>query len=67
MDTNGLKMKTPLFWIGAKYQLPKFMVHGLQLQSMSVHCCSAMADLEVTIDGELTMKDHVAKLCQLFC
>lgn len=57
---------TQLIWIDTRYQLtPEVSISELQLQSMSISFYNAVADLEDIVVAEVTMEDHVVKLCQL--
>jgi len=65
MRSNRLKMnadKTQLVWLGTRRQLAKLTTTELPLLSALVKPSSAVLDLGVNIDGQLTMADHVAAL-----
>ena len=65
MRSNRLRMnadKTQLVWLGTRQQLAKLTTTELPLLSALVKPSSAVLDLGVNIDGQLTMADHVAAL-----
>ena len=47
-------------WLGTRQQLAKLTTTELPLLSALVKPSSAVIDLGVNIDGQLTMADHVA-------
>ena len=51
-----------LVWLGTRQQLAKLTTTELPLLSALVKPSSAVIDLGVNIDGQLTMADHVAAL-----
>jgi len=76
MHSKRLRMnadKTQLVWLGTRQQLAKLITTELPLLSVLIKPSSAVLDLGVNIDGQLTMADHVAmlrrsclfQLCQL--
>jgi len=68
MRSNRLRMtadKTQLVWLGTRQQLAKLTTTELPLLSALVKPSSAVLDLGVNIDGQLTMADHVATLHRL--
>ena len=54
--------KTQLVWLGTRQQLAKLTTTELPLLSAHVKPSSAVLDLGVNIDSQLTMADHVAAL-----
>ena len=65
MKSNRLRMnahKTQLVWIGTRQQLAKLTTTKLPLLSALVEPSSAVLDLGVNIDNQLTMANHVAAL-----
>jgi len=65
MRSNRLRMnaeKTQLVWLGTRQQLAKLTTTELPLLSAHVKPSSAVLDLGVNIDSQLTMADHVAAL-----
>lgn len=67
MSSNRLKMnadKTQIIWIGTRQQLDKVDIAKLQLMSASVQFSTALSDLGVLVDNQLSMADHVAALCR---
>ena len=54
--------KTQLVWLGTRQQLAKLTTTELPLLSALVKPSSAVIDLGVNIDLQLTMADHVAAL-----
>jgi len=65
MRSNRLRMnadKTQLVWLGTRQQLAKLTITELPLLSALVKPSSAVLDLGVNIDGQLTIADHVAAL-----
>jgi len=67
MHGNKLRMnadKKQLVWLGTRQQLAKLTTTKLPLLSALVKPSSAVLDLGVNTDGQLTMADHVAALCR---
>jgi len=65
MCSNRLKInadKTQLVWLGTWQQLVKLTTTELPLLSALVKPSSAVLDLGVNIDGQLTIADHVVTL-----
>jgi len=56
--------KTQLVWLGTPQQFAKLTTTELPLLSALVKPLSAVIDLGVNIDGQLTMADHIAVLRQ---
>lgn len=64
---NRLKLnaeKTQVIWLGTRQQLAKVHIAEIQLLSTSVSISSTVMDLGVTLDGTLTMSQHVAAVCR---
>ena len=64
MSSNRLKLnsdKTQFIWLGSHQQLLKVGTESVTLLGDSVIFQSSVNDLGVTIDGPLTMRDHVQK------
>ena len=67
MSSNRLKLnsdKTQFIWLGGRQQLLKVGIESVTLLGDTVIFQSSMNDLGVTIDGPLTMRDHVQKICR---
>jgi hypothetical protein len=66
MASNRLKLnpdKTQFIWMGTWQQLAKVNSSSIALGSSTLECQSTVNNLGVTIDGQLTMKDHVRRTC----
>ena len=62
MSSNRLKLnsdKTQFIWLGGRQQLLKVGIKSVTLLGDTVIFQSSVNDLGVTIDGPLTMRDHV--------
>ena len=67
MSSNRLSLntgKTQFIWFGTRAGLAKRDMHQLSSQSPSLVELTTVKNLGFTLDQELTMKDHVSKLCQ---
>ena len=67
MSSNRLSLntgKTQFIWLGTRAGLAKRDMHQLSSQSPSLVELTTVKNLGFTLDQELTMKDHVSKLCQ---
>ena len=67
MSSNRLKLnpdKTQFIWLGGRKQLQKIRIKSVTLLGGAVTLQPAVNDLGVTIDGPLTMRDHVQKICR---
>ena len=67
MSSNRLKLnsdKTQFIWLGGRQQLLKVGINSVTLLGDTVIFQSSVNDLGVTIDGPLTMRDHVQKICR---
>ena len=67
MASNRLKLnedKTQVIWLGTRQQLTKVTAHVLALPNATVQLSTAVNDLSVLLDSQLTMADHVAALCR---
>jgi len=65
MRSNRLRMnadKTQLVWLGTRQQLAKLTTTEFSILSSAVKPSSAVLDLGVHINGQLTMADHVTAL-----
>jgi hypothetical protein len=66
MSSNRLKLnadKTQFIWLGTKQQLQKVDVDSVHLGSSAVHFQETVNNLGVVIDRQLSMKDHIQKIC----
>ena len=66
MASNRLQLnedKTQVIWLGTRQQLNK-VAHVLTLPNATVQLSTAVNDLGVLLDSQLTMADHVATLCR---
>jgi len=62
LSSNQLRMnsnKTQLIWLGTKQQLDKQSMTELDLLSAGVRFSTAVSDLGVLVDSQLSMADHV--------
>ena len=67
MSSNRISLntgKTQFIWFGTRAGLAKRDIHQLSSQSPSLVELTTVKNLGFTLDQELTMKDHVSKLCQ---
>ena len=67
MASNRLKLnedKTQVIWLGTRQQLKKVTAHVLVLSNATVQLSTAVNDLGILLDSQLTMADHVAALCR---
>ena len=67
MSSNRLSLntgKTQFIWFGTRNGLAKRDTHQLSNQSPSLVELTTVKNLGFTLDQELSMKDHVSKLCQ---
>ena len=56
--------KTQYIWFGTRQRLKNRDIRGLTALSSSLVETSSVRDLGVILDSELTMEEHVIKLCQ---
>ena len=56
--------KTQLIWIGTRQQLSKVDINEIELQLDTVSFSASVSDLDVILDNQLKMTDHVAALCR---
>jgi len=69
MADNHLKLneeKTQIIWLGTRQQLNKLSVQALTLPNAAVQFSTAVKDLGVVLDSQLTMANHVAALSRFF-
>ena len=67
MSSSRLKLnseKTQFIWLGSRQQLSKVGIDHIQLGSYAVTPQSTVCNLGVHLDGQLTMKVHVQRICQ---
>ena len=67
MSSNRLRLnpdKTQYIWFGTRQRLKNRDIRGLTALSSSLVETSSVRDLGVILDSELTMEEHVIKLCQ---
>src|SRR6218665_845773 len=67
MSSNRLKLnseKTQFIWLGDQQQLNKVNINSVNLLSSTVNFQSSVINLGVTIDGPLTKKDHLLRICR---
>src|SRR6218665_2878225 len=67
MSSNRLKLnseKTQFIWLGGRQQLNKVNINSINLLGSTVNFKSSVINLGVTIDGPLTIKDHVLRICR---
>ena len=65
MSSNRLRInadRTQLIWLGTKQQLDKLSMTELDLLSARVRFSTAVSDLGVLVDSQLSMADHVVSL-----
>jgi len=65
MASNRLKLneeKTQVIWLGTRQQLAKTTIDTLTLPHMTIQCSLTVRNLAVTLDGQLSMADHVAAM-----
>ena len=53
-----------LVWLGTRQQLDKLSATELSLLSARLQFSTTLSDLNVLIDGQLSMADHVSSLCR---
>src|SRR6218665_266380 len=66
MSSNRLKLnseKTQFIWLGGRQQLNKVNINSINLLRSTINYKSSVINLGVTIDGPLTMKGHVLRIC----
>ena len=66
MNSNRLKLnseKTQLIWLGSRHELVKISTTSINLGACTVDFLKTVNDLGVTIDCQLSMKDHVQRVC----
>ena len=67
MSSNRLKLnseKTQFIWLGSCQQLQKVSVESIDLAGSTLTFQSSVNDLGVLIDGQLTMREHVQRVCR---
>ena len=67
MSSNRLKLnsdKTQLIWLGSRQQLLKVNPDSILLGASTVRFQSSVVDLGVVLDSNLSMRDHVSRLCR---
>ena len=67
MSSNRLKLnsdKTQFIWLGSQQQLQKIEIESVALLGDMVVFQPTVNDLGVTIDGPLTMREHVQRICR---
>ena len=67
MSSNRLKLnsdKTQLIWLGSRQQLLKVNPDSILLGAFTVRFQSSVVDLGVVLDSNLSMRDHVSRLCR---
>ena len=68
MNSNRLKLnsdKTQFIWLGSRHELLKVSIDSIDLGSCEVKFRDSVNNLGVVIDGgQLSMKDHVQKVCK---
>jgi len=65
MASNRLKLneeKTQVIWLGTRQQLAKITVDTVTLPHVTIQCSLTVRNLGVTLDGQLSMADHVAAI-----
>src|SRR6218665_3480426 len=56
--------KTQFIWLGGQQQLNKVNINSINLLGSKVNFQSSVINLGVTIDGPLTMRDHMLQFCR---
>src|SRR6218665_3147041 len=56
--------KTQFIWLGGQQQLNKVNINSINLLGSKVNFKSSVINLGVTIDGPLTMRDHMLRICR---
>ena len=67
MSSNRLKLnsdKTQLIWLGSRQQLLKVNPDSILLGDATVRFQSSVVNLGVVLDSNLSMRDHVSRLCR---
>jgi hypothetical protein len=67
MSSNRLKLnsdKTQLIWLGSRQQLLKVNPDSILLGASTVRFQSSVVDLGIVLDSNLSMRDHVSRLCR---
>jgi len=68
MASNRLKLnedKTQITWLGTRHQLNKTLSQTLTLRNATVlQFSTAIKNLGVLVDSQLTMADHIAAVCR---
>ena len=65
MASNRLKLnedKTQVIWLGTRQQLSKLTENRLTLPNATLQFSTAVNDLGVLIDSQLSMSNHIAAL-----
>jgi len=63
MADNHLKLneeKTQIIWLGTRQQLNKLSAQALTIPNATVQFSTAVKDLDVVLDSQLTIANHVA-------
>ena len=66
MNSNRLKLnseKTQFIWLGSRHELVRISTTSINLGACTVDFLKTVNDLGVTIDCQLSMKDHVQRVC----
>ena len=66
MNSNRLKLnskKTQFIWLGSCHELVRISTTSINLGACTVDFLKTVNDLGVTIDCQLSMKDHVQRVC----
>ena len=67
MSSNRLKLnseKTQFIWLGSYQQIQKVTVESIDLAGSTLTFQSSVNDLGVLIDSQLTMREHVQRVCR---
>src|SRR6218665_2683193 len=64
MPRKNVLRKHNLLWLGGQQQLKKVNIDSINLLGSTVNFQSSVINLGVTIDGPLTMRDHVLRICR---
>ena len=66
MNSNRLKLnseKTQFIWLESRHELVRISTTSISLGACTVDFLKTVNDLGVTIDCQLSMKDHVQRVC----
>jgi len=67
MTSNHLKLnsdKTQIIWLGSRQQIKKIKFTSVPLGSDTVSFQSSVNNLDVVFDNELSMGEHILRLCR---